>query len=136
MIRTLVVVASCLFPVVSASSAASAQQGPLQAPAVSSPAQGDLFIPKPTNQCTRVCDTTLGGTTSTLSSLGGAGNCAPLTSDLTTRLTAAANTACQNLTGFNACNIVFHFTGCLPDGDPQYLIEYGWATYGCRDTTC
>jgi hypothetical protein len=136
MIKTLIVVASCLFTVVSASSAASAQQEPLQAPAISSPAQGDLFLPKPTNKCGRICDTSSGGTTSTLSSLGGAGNCAPFTSDLTTRLTAAANTACHNLTGFNACNIVFHFSGCLADGDPQYWIEYGWATYNCNDTTC
>jgi len=133
MIKTLVV-ASCLFAAVSASSTASAQQEPLQAPAISSPAQGDLFLPKPTNKCGSIC--AAGGTTSTLSSLGGAGNCAPFTSDLTTRLTAAANTACHNLTGFNACNIVFHFSGCLPDGDVQYWIEYGWATYGCRDTTC
>ena len=127
--------------VVSASSTASAQQEPLQAPAVclgessaASLAQGDLFLPKPINKCGSICGP--GGTTSTLSSLGGAGNCAPFTADLTTRLTAAANAACQNLTGRNACNIVFHFSGCLPDGDVQYWIEYGWATYGCRDTTC
>ena len=133
MIRTLVV-ASCLFTVVAASSAASAQQEPLQAPAISSPAQGDLFLPKPVYKCGSYCGP--GGTTSTLSSFGGAGNCAPFTADLTTRLTAAANASCQNLTGRTACNIVFHFSGCLPDGDVQYWIEYGWATYGCRDTTC
>jgi hypothetical protein len=32
--------------------------------------------------------------------------------------------------------VVVHLTGCLPDGDVDYLIEYGYATYGCRDTTC
>ena len=140
MIKTLVV-ASCLFTVVAASSAAAAQQLPGQAPAVcaaasASPEQIALFAPKATNLCGRVCDTSEGGTTSTLESLGGAGSCPAMTSDLSSRLTAAANTACHNLTGFNACNVALHLTGCLPDGDPQYLIEYGYATYNCFDTTC
>jgi hypothetical protein len=49
MIKTLIVVASCLFTVVSASSAAAAQQLPGPAPAVclanAAPAQADLFAP-------------------------------------------------------------------------------------------
>jgi hypothetical protein len=59
-----------------------------------------------------------------------------MTSNLTAQLKAAARTACQNLTGFIACNVVVNLTGCLPDGDPDYLIEYGYATYNCIDTTC
>lgn len=142
MFKTLVVAASCLFTVVAVSSAAVAQQLPGQAPAPAvcaasaSPEQVALFAPKSTNLCGRICDTSEGGTTSTLESLGGAGSCPAMTSDLSSRLTAAANTACHNLTGFNACNVVLHLTGCLPDGDPDYLIEYGYATYNCFDTTC
>jgi hypothetical protein len=136
MIKTLIVVASCLFTVVSASSAATAQQLPGPAPAVclAAPVQADLFAPKPTNLCGRICDTTVGGTTSNLQSLGG--SCAAVTSDLASRLTAAANTSCHNLTGFGACNVVLHTSGCLYDGDPQYFIDYGYATYNCYDTTC
>jgi hypothetical protein len=140
MIKTLFVVASCLFTAVSASSAAAAQPLPGPAPAVclvsSSPEQVALFAPKSTNLCGRICDTSEGGTTSTLESLGVAGSCPAMTSDLASRLTAAANTACHNLTGFNACNIVLHTSGCVPDGDVDYLIDFGYATYNCFDTTC
>ena len=141
MIKPLTIVSTCLFIVVSASSVASAQQLPTPAPAIclasASPAlvQGDLFAPKPMT-CGAKCFTSEGGTTPTQSALGGSGSCAAMTSDLTTRLKAAANTACQNLSGFRACNVVLSLTGCLPDGDPDYLIEYGSATYNCIDTTC
>jgi hypothetical protein len=59
-----------------------------------------------------------------------------VTSDLATRLRAAAYTACNNLTGFGSCNVVLQTSGCLYDGDPQYFIDYGSATYHCFDTTC
>lgn len=142
MIKNLLVAASCLFTVVSASSAASAQQLPEKAPALclasSSPAQGDLFVFKPAKKsakaCGQVCDA--GGTTSTESTIGGAGYCSSMTSTLSTWLRNDANAACQNLTGRKACNVVLHLTGCLLDGDVDYLIEYGYATYGCYDTTC
>jgi hypothetical protein len=29
-----------------------------------------------------------------------------------------------------------HFSGCLVDGDVQFWVELGYATYGCQDTTC
>ena len=59
-----------------------------------------------------------------------------MTSDLASRLTVAASTSCNNLTGFGACNVVLHTSGCLPDGDPGYYIDYGYATYNCYDTNC
>ncbi len=138
MIKNLLVAASCLFTVVSASAAASAQQLPEKAPALclasASPAKGDLFALKPAKACGLVCDA--GGTTPTESTIGAAGYCSSMTSTLSTRLRNDANAACQNLTGRNACNVVLHLTGCLLDGDVDYLIEYGYATYGCYDTTC
>jgi hypothetical protein len=139
MIKNLLVAASCLFTVVSASSAASAQQLPEKAPALclasASPAQGDLFAFKKTAKaCGLYCGP--GGTTPTESTIGAAGYCSSMTSSLSTRLRNDANAACQNLTGRMACNVVLHLTGCLPDGGTGLLIEYGYATYGCYDTTC
>ncbi|HXO19324.1 MAG TPA: hypothetical protein VOA87_05280, partial [Thermoanaerobaculia bacterium] len=75
-----------------------------------------------------------GGTTSTLDGFGG--TCAASVSALASELTSAANTACHNLTGFHACNVVQYTTGCLIDGDPNYYIDQGYATYNCYDTTC
>jgi hypothetical protein len=141
MIKPLTIVTICLFIVVSASSGASAQQLSAPTPALclasASPAlvQGDLFAPQPMT-CGSKCYTSEGGTTPTQSALSVSGNCAAMTSDLTTRLNAAANTACRNLSGFAACNIVLSLTGCLYDGDVDYLIEYGHATYNCIDTNC
>jgi hypothetical protein len=80
--------------------------------------------------CGLKCFPSEGGATSTLEQIG----CSEAT--LTSRLTAAANAACRASTGFGACSVVMHLSGCLPDGDPQYFIEFGYATYGCNDTTC
>jgi|SRR5580693_6056312 hypothetical protein len=142
MIKTPVFVTGCLFIVVSASSAALAQQSlspwPAHAVCLASaspaPVQGDLFTPKPRPLCGLQCRTNEGGTTSTLSGFGG--TCATSVSALTSELRSAAKTACNNLTGFNACNVVVHDTGCLPDGDPNYYIDQGYATYNCNDTSC
>jgi hypothetical protein len=140
MIKTLVIVASCLFIVVSTSSGASAQQLPAPAHAVclasASPAPGQnvLFASKAALTCGQQCFTSERGTTSTLSGFGA--TCAASVSALAAELTSAANTACRNSTGFRACNVVQHDTGCMPDGDPQYYIDEGYATYNCVDTTC
>jgi hypothetical protein len=143
MIKSLSLVTGCLLLVVSASVGASAQQLSGPAPAACSASappewtQGDLFAPKPKPMtCGVQCYANEGGTTSTQTSLGGPGSCSLLTSDLTTRLTAEANAACKNLTGLNACNIVMHFTGCVADGSSGFFIQYGYATYGCKDTNC
>jgi hypothetical protein len=69
------------------------------------------------------------------SALASAG-CPGTQASLTTSLTAQANAACRARTGFGACNIAISFSGCLYDGDVEYFIEYGYATYGCNDTTC
>ena len=134
-----VVIATCLL-LTSLGSAASADSllNPahgtcLAGPAIA-PAEGDIFMPPARPLCGPVCDG--GGTTPTQSTLGGAGDCASMSSSLTSSVTAAATAACQQTTGRGACNVVVHLTGCLLDGDPDYLIEYGYATYGCRDTTC
>jgi hypothetical protein len=140
MIKTLVIVASCLFIVVSTSSGASAQQLPAPAHAVclasASPAPGQnvLFASKAALTCGQQCFTSERGTTSTLSGFGA--TCAASVSALAAELTSAANTACRNSTGFRACNVVQHDTGCMPDGDPQYYIDEGYAIYNCVDTTC
>ncbi len=140
MFKNLIAVTSCLFIVASASSDALAQQLPWPSPAVClasaspAPVQGDLFTPKSTPLCGPRCYTSEGGTTSTLSGFGG--TCAASASALTSELTSAANTACRNLTGFRACNVVQHATGCLTDGDPGYSIDQGYATYNCYDTNC
>jgi hypothetical protein len=140
MIKTLVIVASCLFIVVSTSSGASAQQllAPAHAVCLASaspaPAQGILFASKVALTCGPKCFTGEGGTTSTLSGFGA--TCAASVSALAAELRSAANTACRNSTGYLACNVVQHETGCLFDGDVQYYIDEGYATYDCVDTTC
>jgi uncharacterized protein with beta-barrel porin domain len=134
-----VVIVTCLL-VTSLAAAASAD--PLLNPAhgtclagpATAPAAGDVFMPPARPLCGMVCDD--GGSTPTQSTLGGAGDCASMSSSLTSSVTAAATAACQQLTGREPCSVVVHLTGCLLDGDPDYLIEYGYATYTCRDTNC
>jgi hypothetical protein len=75
-----------------------------------------------------------GGTTSTYSGFGG--TCAESASGLQTALTSAADSACRSLTGLRACKVVVYADGCTLDGDPDYYIDTGYATYGCMDTTC
>jgi hypothetical protein len=140
-IRNLVIAASCLFVIVSAASGASAQLLPAPAHAVclaSAPpasAPSVLFAPKGEVTCGQKCFASEGGTTATLDGFGS--TCAETLSNLTAELDSEANTACQNFSGFRACSVVIHITvGCVPDGDPQYLIEEGYATYSCIDTTC
>ena len=140
MIKTLVIAASCLFIVVSTSSDASTPQLPAPTHAVCpasaspAPAQDLLFASRAALTCGPKCFASEGGTTSTLSGFGG--TCAASVSALAAELKSAADTACRNSTGFIACNVVRHDTGCLPDGDPQYFIDQGYATYNCIDTTC
>lgn len=142
MIKSLSLVTGCLL-LVSASVGASAQQLPGTAPAACSASapsewtQGDLFAPKPKPMtCGVQCYANEGGTTSTQTSLGGPGTCPAIINDLTTRLTAEANAACKNLTGLNACSIVMHLQGCVADGSSGFFIDSGYATYGCKDTSC
>jgi hypothetical protein len=134
-----VVIVTCLL-VTSLAAAASADSllnpahGTCLAGPATAPAEGGIFMPPARPLCGPICDD--GGNTPTQSTLGGAGDCASMSSFLTSSVTAAAIAACQTANGRGACTVVVHLTGCLPDGDPEYLIEYGYATYTCRDTTC
>lgn len=134
-----VALATCLL-VSSLGAAASAQsllkpaQGVCPAGPANSPAASALGVQAVKPLCGPICDT--GFTTNTQSTLGGAGDCAAMSAALTADLKSIANASCQQFDGRNACSVVVHLMGCVEDGDPQYFIEYGYATYGCNDTTC
>jgi hypothetical protein len=103
-------------------------------PATPAPTASGVVRPPAKPLCGQICDT--GYTTSTQSTIGGAGSCAAMSSFLTSNIEAAVTSSCMQLTGRRPCSVVVHLTGCLEDGDPDYLIEYGYATYGCNDTSC
>ena len=86
------------------------------------------LAPLPT-KCGPYCDTSFGGVTPTASAIGT--TCALATSSLSTQLKSYANSYC----GTNSCAFVVTTTVACHAISGGFSIS-GYATFGCRDTTC
>jgi len=86
------------------------------------------LAPLPT-KCGPYCDTLGGGTTPTASAIGT--TCALATSSLSTQLKSYANSYC----GTNSCAFVVTTTVACHAISGGFSVS-GYATFGCRDSTC
>ena len=86
------------------------------------------LAPLPT-KCGPYCDTSFGGVTPTATAIGT--TCALATSSLSTQLKSYANSYC----GTNSCAFVVTTTVACHAISGGFSIS-GYATFGCRDTTC
>jgi hypothetical protein len=80
-------------------------------------------------KCGPYCDTSFGGVTPTASAIGT--TCALATSSLSTQLKSYANSYC----GTNSCAFVVTTTVACHAISGGFSIS-GYATFGCRDSTC
>jgi hypothetical protein len=80
-------------------------------------------------KCGPYCDTSFGGVTPTASAIGT--TCALATSSLSTQLKSYANSYC----GTNSCAFVVTTTVACHAISGGFSVS-GYATFGCRDTTC
>jgi hypothetical protein len=85
--------------------------------------------------CGWFCDTTIHGTTATIS--GSGSSCTNAQSSLTSQLQTIAFGQCRNVWGDpNDCNLVVHITTACTLVSPGTYQVQGYATYSCKDTSC
>jgi len=85
--------------------------------------------PQPAMACGPYCDMLGGGTTPTATAIGT--SCAIAQSNLTAQLKSYANSYCGTL----GCNLVVTTTQACHAVSGGYSVS-GYATFGCRDSTC
>jgi hypothetical protein len=86
-------------------------------------------VAKLPTKCGPYCDLTSGGTTPTATAIGS--TCTIAQSNLTTQLRNYANSFC----GTGGCNLVVHTTVACHADAGGFSVS-GYATFGCRDSTC
>ncbi len=101
-------------------------------PAPAGDAAPSLLPPVAKPLCGPVCWQWEGGTTPT--EQGSGSTCSAATSSLTSQLTQIAQAACLKV-AFGECGLVETITTSCHLVSGAYQVQ-GYATYGCRDTTC
>ncbi len=85
--------------------------------------------PQTAMACGPYCDMSGGGTTPTATAIGS--SCTVAQSNLTAQLKSYANSFC----GIHGCNVVVTTTVACHATGGGYSVS-GYATFGCRDSTC
>lgn len=126
-------VSSLALPI--AAAAADAPSGPPAGVCLAaSPAQPGLFTPKPTPRTCFRCESTVHGTTPTLT--GSGGNCTAAANSLTSQANGDALDDCVTRGLDGVCNFLLHVTSACTQVSPGVYQEQGHATYNCSRIIC